>query len=102
MTSTSPATSGGSRASGAVDDSALDGNAIGGMLMDVFGAEMTGATGTCATCGRRAPMAETVVYLRAPGAVVRCRSCSAVLMVIATIRAMNCVDLGGLIALDVP
>ena len=29
----------------------LDGNAIGGLLIDVFGADMTGAIGTCGTCG---------------------------------------------------
>jgi hypothetical protein len=84
------------------DGNALDGNSIGGMLMEVFGAEMTAATGTCATCGNSAQLAEAVVYLRAPGAVVRCRNCCAVLMVIAGIRAMNCVDLTGLVALDVP
>jgi hypothetical protein len=41
-----------------------------------------------------------VGYLRGPGTVVRCRNCSAMLMVISQIRGVNCVDLGGLIALD--
>lgn len=75
---------------------ALDGNAIAGTLRDVFGAEMTTAHGTCAGCGSRAPLAETVVYLRTPGVVVRCRSCTAVLVVLVTIRGTTCVDLGGL------
>ena len=35
---------------------ALDGNAIGGLLHDVFGAEMTAAQGTCAACGARGPV----------------------------------------------
>ena len=30
---------------------ALDGNAIGGLLIEVFGTEMTTATGICAACG---------------------------------------------------
>ena len=47
----------------------LDGNAIGGLLIDVFGAEMTTATSVCATCGDERPAAELVVYLRAPGTV---------------------------------
>ena len=64
----------------------LDGNAIAGLLSDVFSAEMTTAEGTCANCGARGPVAETVVYLRAPGTVVRCRSCSSVMMVFATMR----------------
>jgi hypothetical protein len=45
---------------------AVDGNAIGGLLIDVFGAEMTAASSTCATCGATRPVAELVVYRRAP------------------------------------
>jgi len=75
---------------------ALDGNAIGGLLQEVFGTEMTTAIGTCASCGARAPVAEFVVFLRTPGTVARCRRCSAVLMVIVAARGMNCVDLRGL------
>ena len=74
----------------------LDGNAIAGLLSDVFGAEMTTATGTCANCGADGPVAETVVFLRAPGTVVRCRTCSGVMMVFVTVRETTCVDLRGL------
>jgi hypothetical protein len=75
---------------------ALDGNAIAGQLFDVFGVELTSAIGTCASCGSVGHVAEFAVYLRAPGTVARCRSCGSVLMVVATIRGLNCVDLGGL------
>ena len=78
----------------------LDGNAIGGLLHDVFGTDMTDADATCATCRATGPVAETVVYLRGPGTVVSCRACPTILMVIAQILGMNCVDLGGLAALD--
>ena len=78
----------------------LDGNAIAGLLSDVFGAEMTTAAGECASCGADGPVAETVVYLRAPGTVVRCRTCGNVLMVFVTIRETTCVDLRGLSSLD--
>jgi len=78
---------------------ALDGNAIAGSLLDVFGAEMTTAIGVCGSCGTSAPLAEFEVYLRAPGAVARCRSCRSVLMVLVTIRGLTCVDLRGLAAL---
>jgi hypothetical protein len=77
----------------------LDGNAIGGLLHQVFGSEMTADLVVCATCGAGGPVAETVVYLRGPGSVVRCRSCSGVLMVISQIRGLNCVDLSGVAAL---
>ena len=79
---------------------ALDGNAIGGLLFDVFGAEMTTATGVCASCGASGRVAELEVYLRAPGIVVRCRSCSGVLMVLVTVRGITCVDLRGLARLE--
>jgi hypothetical protein len=79
---------------------ALDGNAIAGLLLDVFDAEMTTATGVCASCGATAPVAEFEVYLRAPGTVVRCRSCRSVLMVLVTIHGVTCVDLRGLATLE--
>lgn len=74
---------------------ALDGNAIGGLLYEVFGVEMTTATGICASCGARGPVAELVVYLQGPGTVVRCRSCGGVLMVLVEVRGIKCVDLRG-------
>jgi len=79
---------------------ALDGNAAGGLLNEVFGTEMTTAVGTCAACHAARPLAETVVYLRAPGAVLRCRSCAAVLIVVVRRHETNCVDLLGLAALE--
>ena len=79
---------------------ALDGNAIGGLLHEIFGTDMTTATGVCGSCGASSKVAELVVYLNAPGTVVRCRSCSSVLMVFARIRDKTCVDLRGLAALD--
>lgn len=79
---------------------ALDGNAIGGLLFEVFGADLTGADATCATCGVTGRVAETVVYLDAPGTVVRCRHCSGVLMVISQVRGIHCVDLLGLDTLN--
>lgn len=61
---------------------------------------MTTATGVCAGCGARGPVAELEVYLRAPGTVVRCRSCGSVLMVLVTARGITCVDLQGLARLE--
>lgn len=77
---------------------ALDGNAIGGQLIEVFGAEMTTAPITCPSCRAEALLAETAVYLRAPGTVVRCRSCSGVLMVLVSVHGIMCVDGRGLAA----
>ncbi len=79
---------------------ALDGNAIGGLLHEIFGTEMTTAVGTCAACGATRPVAEGIVYLGAPGTIMRCRTCSAILMVILHRSEMHCVDLSGLAALE--
>jgi hypothetical protein len=80
---------------------ALDGNAIGGMLIDVFGAEMTTASSTCGTCGASRPVAELAVYMRAPGTVVRCRTCGSVLMVFVKAHGVTCaVDLAGMTSLS--
>jgi DNA-directed RNA polymerase subunit RPC12/RpoP len=81
---------------------ALDGNAIGGLLIDVFGAEMTAACSTCATCGARRPAAELVVYRQAPGTVVRCRTCGSALMVFVRAHGVIGTDLAGLASLSQP
>ena len=78
---------------------ALDGNAIAGLLQDLFGHDMTTASGTCAHCGDVRVLAECVVYMRAPGVVVRCRTCGNVLAVIVEKTGVHCIDLQGLRAL---
>jgi Family of unknown function (DUF6510) len=60
---------------------------------------MTAADSTCATCGAGRPVAELVVYQRAPGTVVRCRTCGSVLMVFVKAHDEVCIDLGGLATL---
>jgi len=79
---------------------ALDGNAIGGMLYEVFGGEMTMAQAVCGYCKARGRLAECEVYLGGPGVVIRCRVCHSVLIVLVKKREMTCVDLGGLRALE--
>jgi hypothetical protein len=77
----------------------LDGNAIGGLLIEVFGTEMTTAVGTCAGCGATSQVAELAVYQPGLGTVVRCRHCDTVLMVFVRARGVTCVDLRGLASL---
>ena len=62
----------------------LDGNAAAGMLREVFVHEMTGARGACASCGSIAPLGAQDLYMSSlsPGAVLRCRRCLEVLMVL--------------------
>ena len=60
----------------------LDGNALGGVLYEVFGREMTADEGTCLDCGAVHQFGALIAYIAAPGHVLRCPSCSAVLLVI--------------------
>ena len=78
----------------------VDGNAIGGLLIDVFGTEMTAAGSTCATCGATRPVAQLVVYQQAPGTVVRCRTCGSVLMVFVTAHDQYAIQAFEINALD--
>ena len=80
----------------ALEGSVLDGNAIGGLLMSLFGTDMTAAVGVCGCCRAVSRVAELAVYRPGLGTVVRCRSCTAVLMVFVEVRGITCVDLQGL------
>jgi hypothetical protein len=78
------------------DEHRLDGNALAGVLSDVFIAEVTTAVGQCAACLRTGPLADTAVYTRAPGLVARCRGCGAVLARVVQAPGRVWLDLRGL------
>lgn len=59
----------------------VDGNAVGALLQDLFGVEMTDRRGCCGQCGAVNLMATLVVYRQAPGDVMRCPNCGSVIMV---------------------
>jgi DNA-directed RNA polymerase subunit RPC12/RpoP len=63
-------------------DARVDGNALGGALMELFGREMTDARSSCAECGAIHRLGALVVYDRAAGSVVRCPSCGGVMIVV--------------------
>jgi hypothetical protein len=62
------------------DDRTLDGNAVAGMLEQLFGADMTAADSQCAGCGREGQVGTLLAYTNAPGVVLRCPACSTVLL----------------------
>lgn len=74
----------------------LDGNAIGGMMLELFGREMTMVIATCRSCGATGPLASVDVYMKAPGVVVRCRTCQSVLMKIVRSPDRVWLDVDGL------
>jgi hypothetical protein len=79
----------------------LDGNAIGGVLGEIFGREMTVAVGVCGSCGASGPVAELHVYMRAPGIVVRCSTCESVLLKIVQSDRRTWLDLRGIRSLQI-
>ena len=82
-----------------LEPSVVDGNAIGGLLIEVFGTEMTAAVGTCGRCGTVGHVAEFAVYRPRLGTVVRCRVCDNVLMVFVHAHGVTSVGLWGLASL---
>jgi predicted RNA-binding Zn-ribbon protein involved in translation (DUF1610 family) len=77
----------------------LDGNAVAGLLQEVFGAEMTTAIETCASCGASTAVGAVHVF-RGAGVVLRCPSCGSVLSKLVVRQTVTCVDLRGLRAID--
>lgn len=61
-------------------DLRLDGNAAGGVLGEIFALELTAARSTCRSCGAVGEVGSLIVYAHAPGVVVRCPGCGAVLL----------------------
>jgi len=82
----------------------LDGNAVGGVLRELFVDEVTGARGACAACGAVGEMGAQHLYMypRSPGAVLRCRVCEAVLMVLVQGGGRHWLSLQGIRWLEVP
>ena len=77
-------------------DMKLDGNAIAGLLREIFTMEMTTAESTCAGCGKVHMVGRVDVYMNAPGVVVRCPACEQVLMRIVQGRDRYWIDLTGI------
>jgi Family of unknown function (DUF6510) len=77
-----------------MDPLMLDGNAVAGLLQDVFDTEMTTAIGTCAACGSSAAVGAVHVF-RGAGVVLRCPYCESVLSKLVVRQTLTCVDLRG-------
>jgi hypothetical protein len=79
----------------------LDGNAYAGLLMELFGAEMTAAERDCAGCGARRAVGAHRAY-RGAGVVLRCPSCNDLAMVIAELPDRHVIRLTGTWAFSAP
>ena len=61
-------------------DLRLDGNAVAGMLWEVFGVEMTASWSGCAGCGAERQVGALAAYVHGMGAVLRCPDCDSALL----------------------
>ena len=76
-------------------DLVLDGSSIGGVLAAIFGADVTGMPGQCASCHTVHLIGTMRVYMRGPGIVVRCPSCTQVVLRVVETPTGTMVDLRG-------
>jgi Family of unknown function (DUF6510) len=80
-------------------DLVLDGNAIAGLLEELFGAEMTASPGRCAHCDTVSIVGQMRVYAQGPGIVVRCPACTDVVLRVVETPSGTMVDMRGIAAL---
>ena len=58
----------------------VDGNAVSGILHEIFAAEMTIVPAECASCGNVAEIGAMLAFTRGPGIVLRCPACEEVML----------------------
>lgn len=80
---------------------ALDGNAIAGLLEQVFDAEITTALRICQSCGTRSAIGSHRAY-RGAGIVLRCPACCDLAVVVALLPDRSRVWLAGEWTLETP
>ena len=79
-----------------LDESVLDGNAVAGLLAATYGWDMTTMPSQCAHCHNVNITAELRAYTRAPGVVLRCPTCSGVVLRIVETPTAKLVDASGI------
>ena len=80
----------------------VDGNAVAGLLASVFAAEVTSTPGQCATCHTVSVLGTMRVYMRGPGAIIRCPACAEVVLRIVETPTGTIVDVSGISYLRLP
>jgi hypothetical protein len=83
-----------------MDTLRVDGNAIAGVLQEVFAVEMTTAVGTCSNCGATEPVGAVHVY-RGAGIVLRCPGCDNTLAKIVRSETRIWIAFPGIRALEI-
>ncbi len=80
----------------------LDGNAAAGSLADLFAVDVTVARSRCASCGTTSVLGAHHLYADAPALVLRCPTCTQVVLRFASRNGRILLDLRGAQLLTVP
>lgn len=80
----------------------VDGNALAGMMNEIFGVEMTTAPLECASCGREGEMGSLWAFLESPGYVLRCPVCHNIVLRMVVTPGAVYVDARGAAYLCIP
>jgi hypothetical protein len=83
-----------------MDAQMLDGNALAGLLQEIFVPEMTTAIATCSQCGASGPIGAVHVF-RGAGMVLRCPHCENLLGAIVEQRGRVWITFPGMRALGI-
>jgi hypothetical protein len=84
------------------DDLRVDGNAVAGLLREVFALELTGGRARCDNCGQIAELGAHPVYGQGPGVVLRCEGCDGVMVVVVHGGGRYWLGLTGTTWLEIP
>ena len=77
-------------------DRTLDGNVAGGVLSEIFVAELTSALARCEGCGATDTLGAVRAFVGGPGTVLRCVTCEGVLLRVVRDGDRCWIDLRGL------
>jgi hypothetical protein len=80
----------------------LDGNALAGLLHELFDAEMTIAPVVCASCGRVGELGSLWAFAESPGYVLRCPACQNIVMRMTVTPNQIYLDARGAAYLSIP
>jgi len=80
----------------------VDGNAAAGTLRELFARDVTAATATCAGCRTARAVGELLMYGGPMGVILRCPSCDAPMLRMASTPGWVRVDAPGIALLAIP
>jgi len=63
-----------------IESRMLDGNAMAGLLYELFNTEMTITSIECGTCGNIGELGSLWAFLESPGYVLRCPACQGIVL----------------------